>query len=52
MGYSFWPTGYGQPAEEYRSESRAGNTDGSPRRAAKAKEKPAGVKPAGLRIDL
>jgi hypothetical protein len=29
MGYSFWPNGYGQPAEEYRSESRAGNTDGS-----------------------
>jgi hypothetical protein len=43
MGFSFWPTGYGQPAEECRSESRASDTDGSPRRAAKAKEKPAGV---------
>jgi hypothetical protein len=45
MGFSFRPTGGGQRTKEWRSESRAGNTDGSPRSAAKAKEKPAGVKP-------
>jgi hypothetical protein len=43
MGFSFWPTGYGRLAEGCRSESRAGDADGPPRRAAKAKEKPAGV---------
>ena len=43
MGFPFQPTGYGQRAEECRSEGHAGNTNGSPRRAAKAKEKPAGV---------
>jgi hypothetical protein len=43
MGFSFRLTGCSQRAEERRSESRAGSTNGSPRHAAKAKEKPAGV---------
>jgi len=43
MGISFQPTGCGKRTEECRSESHADNTNGSPRRSSKAKEKPAGV---------
>jgi hypothetical protein len=46
MGFSFQPTGCGNRTEERRCESRAGSTNGSPRRAAKAKENPADVKSA------
>jgi hypothetical protein len=44
MGCSFQPTARcGKRTEERRRESHADDTNGSPRRAAKAKEKPAGV---------
>jgi hypothetical protein len=47
MGCSFRPTtGRHKRTEKRRFESHASNTNGSPRRAAKAKETPADVKPA------
>jgi hypothetical protein len=47
MGCAFQPpTSCGKRTEERRCESHADNTNGSPRRAAKAKENPADVKPA------
>jgi len=44
IGGSFRPTtGRDKRTEELRFERHASNTNGSPRRAAKAKERPAGV---------
>jgi hypothetical protein len=44
MGLSFQPAGRSEHTEECRSESHADSTHGSPRRAAEAKEKPAGLR--------
>jgi len=47
MGCAFrLATGRDKRTEERQSESHASNTNGSPPRAAKAKETPADVKPA------
>jgi hypothetical protein len=43
MGFSFHPAGCVKRAEEPRNESHTINPNGSPHRAAKAEEKPAGV---------
>jgi hypothetical protein len=44
MGVSFRPAGYGNCVEERRDESHDLKISGSPSRAAKAQEKPDGLK--------
>jgi hypothetical protein len=48
MGFTFRYAGCVNRVEERRDKSHTVKINGSPRRAAKAEEKPAGVKPADL----